>query len=406
MSYSLFEVFGIELEYMIVDQETLAIRPLAEVLFDSSNGEVESDKVVGPVTWSNELAAHVVELKTSEPTRDIETYESHFLSNIAEINTKLGEYGAMLLPSAQHPFMNPKLEGELWKHSGAEIYRCYETLFDIHSHGWLNLQSVHLNLPFNGDEEFARLHAAIRVLLPILPALAASSPILEGKLTGVKDSRLQQYLLHQVKLKSSMGLIIPEACRSEEEYRQTVLLPIGEELLTVDSSGILKPKFLNARGAIARFERGSIEIRLLDIGESPKVDIAICAFIVALLRSLVDGKLLSHDLQERASTVELRSQLDEVISFGSEARLVPQFIFTKDERYSSLGNVKELLTYLFEEVAGTFSSSPKETIRFLLEKGNLSKRILARSGETPSEQTISQIYRELSKCLQNNTLFE
>ena len=36
-----------------------------------------------------------------------------------------------------------------------------------------------LNLPFSSDEEFGRLHAAIRLLLPLLPALAASSPLVE-----------------------------------------------------------------------------------------------------------------------------------------------------------------------------------------------------------------------------------
>ena len=30
-------------------------------------------------------------------------------------------------------------------------------------------QSTHLNLPFYDDEEFAKLHAAVRMILPILP---------------------------------------------------------------------------------------------------------------------------------------------------------------------------------------------------------------------------------------------
>ena len=44
-----------------------------------------------------------------------------------------------------------------------------------------NIQAVHLTLPFRGASEFGRLMAACRVVLPLLPALAASSPFVEGE---------------------------------------------------------------------------------------------------------------------------------------------------------------------------------------------------------------------------------
>ena len=43
-----------------------------------------------------------------------------------------------------------------------------------------------------------------------------------------------------------------------------------------DTKKILDHHFLNSRGAIARFDRNAIEIRLVDIQECPKADIAIC----------------------------------------------------------------------------------------------------------------------------------
>jgi hypothetical protein len=87
----------------------------------------------------------------------------------------------MLLPTGAHPLMDPFTETRLWPHEHKEIYNLYNRIFDCRGHGWSNLQSTHLNLPFSGDAEFKKLHAAIRLLLPLIPALSASTPLLDGK---------------------------------------------------------------------------------------------------------------------------------------------------------------------------------------------------------------------------------
>src|SRR5690606_22899704 len=90
---------------------------------------------------------------------------------------------------AMHPLMRPA-EAVLWAHEYSEVYAAFDRIFNCHGHGWSNLQSVHLNLPFADDAEFARLHAAIRLVLPLLPALAASSPFVEGRASGLPVSRM------------------------------------------------------------------------------------------------------------------------------------------------------------------------------------------------------------------------
>ena len=84
------------------------------------------------------------------------------------------------MPSGMHPWMQPARETRLWPHESGPIHRAYDALFDCRRHGWANLQSMHVNLPFGEDltpdGEFARLHAAVRLVLPLLPALAASTP--------------------------------------------------------------------------------------------------------------------------------------------------------------------------------------------------------------------------------------
>src|SRR6185436_17954014 len=144
----------------------------------------------------------VIELKSSKPESDFEALEAGFTENIKQINSNLTRWNAMLLPTAAHPFMDPLTEAKLWPHDNNEVYEVYNRIFDCKGHGWSNLQSTHLNLPFDGESEFAKLHAAIRLVLPILPALCASSPVIGGKPTGLLDTRLGYYKTNQTKIPS------------------------------------------------------------------------------------------------------------------------------------------------------------------------------------------------------------
>src|SRR6185436_8561391 len=105
----------------------------------------------------------------------LEGLAAKFDTGVRDINRILGDMGGVLLPSAMHPWMDPIAEMKLWPHEYSAVYEAYNRIFDCRGHGWANLQSMHINLPFSGDEELGRLHAAVRLLLPLLPALAASS---------------------------------------------------------------------------------------------------------------------------------------------------------------------------------------------------------------------------------------
>ncbi|MBL8851852.1 MAG: hypothetical protein JNG89_19425, partial [Planctomycetaceae bacterium] len=271
----LFDAFGIELEYMIVDAATLDVRPIADELFKAVAGEYVSDVERGPITWSNELVAHVVELKTTTPARSLTGLSEQFQSEVRAINELLAPMGAMLLGTAMHPWMDPLREMKLWPHDNSEIYDAFNRVFDCRGHGWANLQSMHINLPFQGDEEFARLHAAVRLLLPLLPALAASSPVMDGRVTGLMDNRLEVYRKNSQRIPQVAGRVIPERAFSQAEYDRLILQPLYAAIAPHDPAGILQEEFLNARGAIARFSRGSIEIRVIDVQECPAADLAI-----------------------------------------------------------------------------------------------------------------------------------
>ncbi len=64
---SLFGGFGVELEYAIVDVESLSVRAIADELLCTAAGDLSGEVDRGEIGWSNELVAHVVELKVNEP---------------------------------------------------------------------------------------------------------------------------------------------------------------------------------------------------------------------------------------------------------------------------------------------------------------------------------------------------
>ena len=172
---SLFSAFGVELEYMIVDAQSLSVRAIADELLCTTAGDLSGEVDRGEICWSNELVAHVVEHKVGKPAGALEPLPALFQNNVHEMNSILSKSGAQLMPAGMHPWMDPEHETRLWPHEYGEVYRAFDRIFGCRGHGWANLQSAHLNLPFADDGEFARLHAAIRLLLPILPALAASA---------------------------------------------------------------------------------------------------------------------------------------------------------------------------------------------------------------------------------------
>jgi gamma-glutamyl:cysteine ligase YbdK (ATP-grasp superfamily) len=288
-SRHLFEAFGVELEYMIVDAETLSVRPIADRLIYEVAGRYVSEIELGDVAWSNELAQHVVELKTNGPVDSLESLSARFQEHVARVNHLLRPMNARLLPTAMHPWMDPHAELRLWPHEQGPIYEAFNRIFDCRGHGWANLQSVHLNLPFADDAEFGRLHAAIRLLMPIMPALAASSPVVDRKVTGILDNRMRVYQGNARRVPSVAAAVVPEPVFTRADYEEQILRRIYRDIAPLDPEGVLQHEWLNARGAIARFDRNTIEVRVLDVQECPQADLAICAAIVAVLRAMTDG---------------------------------------------------------------------------------------------------------------------
>ena len=402
--YHLFEVYGIELEYMLVQQDHLQVSPTVDVLLIQKHGSLTSDVENGDIAWSNELVAHVVELKTNGPTNRLDSLSDVFHHNIQEINSLLKQKNLCLLPTACHPFMNPLRDTQLWKHHYSEVYSLYNRIFGCQGHGWSNVQSTHINLPFFNDKEFEKLHAAIRLVLPLLPGLCASSPILEGKLTGFKDTRLEYYKTNQSKVPELTGWVIPERVFTKLDYYATIFEPIKKAIAPYDTERVLDHHFLNSRGAIARFDRNAIEIRLMDIQECPKADIAIVVFIVAVLKLFTEKKLAPLQLQKEWTKEQLFPILDAGIK-TAEDTVIENLEYLALFGLTETVTMKTLWLHLFNLVKNSLSTEQQTAIGTILQHGTLSTRILKALGEDTSEEHIKRVYQSLANCLENNQLF-
>ncbi len=103
----LFQGFGVELEYMVVDAETLSVLPVVDRVLEAVAGEIVSEVERGALAWSNELVLHVVELKTNGPAPTLRGLDALFQADVRRINGILEGMGAILLPTAMHPWMDP-----------------------------------------------------------------------------------------------------------------------------------------------------------------------------------------------------------------------------------------------------------------------------------------------------------
>ncbi len=405
----LFQGYGVELEYMLVDRDTLNVKPGTDELIKQVAGQYQSDFENGMVTWSNELVLHVVELKSTRPESNLNVLENAFAENVKRINALLASSNTMLMPTAAHPFMDPAVETRIWPHDNNEVYSVYNRIFDCRGHGWSNLQSTHLNLPFYDDEEFAKLHAAVRLVLPLLPALCASSPVLDGKLTGVLDTRLNYYKTNQSKIPSITGRVVPEAVFSKRIYLNTIYERIKRDIAPYDPDGVLNPIWVNSRGAIPRFDRGSIEIRIMDIQECPAADMAIVSLVVETIKGLVREKFVDFETQTKLKTDLLAHMLDRVSDKGQNA------IVDEVEYLSIFGlppsriSAGDLWRYIVDRLAQTGNvavSTGRNEIATILQEGPLAYRITqAIAGGDSSPSGIRAVYRRLCDCLDQNRMF-
>ena len=359
---------GTEHEYSINDRRFCPL-PISDRILERINGRLEHEVSFGGIRVSKELQKHVLELIPARPGSLSQLEEGLFRGLQELYRATKNEY--QFLGLGMHPLLTLD-QTACWDHDEQDYYRAYDRLFGIKQHGWLNIQALQINIPYRDEQELVGMFNKIRSLMPYLVAVSASSPLVEGRATAYMDSRLVYYRANQSQIPQICRGIIPERLDGIGDYIR-INRDIYRELKRQNAQ-ILCHEWVNSRGEIVRFTRRCLEIKVIDEQECLHSDMALCAFIMALLRS---------ELELEEDEGHLYSMLEDGICRGV-AGMRPEL-----ERLYSLAKrnaTKEERRYL-------------SLIRKRIEQGSLAELMVQRLKE---DKEIEPMLFQMAWCLKEN----
>jgi gamma-glutamyl:cysteine ligase YbdK (ATP-grasp superfamily) len=344
-------------------------------------------------TFGKEMQLHVMEIKANQPFKSPGEFEETMHAAVISLSRIVEKYGASLLGTGMHPLMDLK-DTAVWSHYHRKIYREYSKIFNLNQHGWLNIQSFHLNLPYQKEADAIQIHNQLANLCAYLSPISASSPIFEGKNGPDQDNRLQFYKVNQKEVPSVAGNVIPEYASSFSAYKRDVIEHYSMDLAKAGADKtLLHREWVNSRGVIFRFDRSALEVRVMDEQECVKSDVALACFVRAALRGLIasNAELLRYDSLVKDFNSVIVDGINAKVSSpnGKTARQVCQNYFNLANENATEDEKK----YLW-------------LIKRRIDEGCLSElirsRVLRRAEKTDLHQAIIDVYSTLIKCLQNN----
>jgi gamma-glutamyl:cysteine ligase YbdK (ATP-grasp superfamily) len=386
------EVLGPEHEYALVASD-LSPLPIADQIIKGYCGRIVNFIELPCFSFGKELQLHVMEIKANQPFKSPIEFEETMQAAVGTLGAIVEKHDARLLGTGMHPLLRLQ-NTSVWPHRHKSIYDAYGRIFNLNQHGWLNIQSFHLNLPFQTEADAVQTHNALANLCAYLPAITASSPIYEGKLGPDVDNRLQFYRTNQKEIPSVTGDVIPQYISSLGQYRREVIGGYSADLAAVGADkSLLNKEWVNSRGVIFRFDRHSLEVRIMDEQECIKSDVALACFIRATMRALLDGKaeLLSHELLVQDFNAVIKDGLNAKVSHphGKTARQVCQHYLVMAAQNADPDEKKYL-----------------ELVQRRIEAGSLSDviraNVLRRAEKTNFHEAVVDVYSMLIKCLYSN----
>ena len=392
-AYETLEVLGPEHEFALVNDE-LAALPIVDEVIRCFHGRVVNFVEEPRFTFGKELQLHVMEFKPNSPFESPVEFEETMQEAVSTVQDFLQrKFHARLLGTGMHPLLKLDETG-VWPHRHRQIYEAYAKVFDLKRHGWLNIQSFHLNLPYSNETSAMVLNNTLANLCPCLCAISASSPICEGKMGEAVDNRLRFYWENQKEIPSVTGDIVPEYASSFGQYRKNVIGKYSKDLARAGADNlILNKEWVNSRGVIFRFDRKAIEIRIMDEQECIKSDVALSCFIRAALRGLLnqEPELLPHAVVVQDLKAVITNGLDASIhhSHGRTARRACEYYYNLAQTNASEDEKKYLSTVLRRIESGNLSEILRE-------------RVMRRSQRTSMKEAIIDIYSELTGSLTKN----
>jgi carboxylate-amine ligase len=400
------EGFQLELAYSLVGKNSLDWLPQVDELFTLYCGERLRTVPHGGATWTNAGPRHSLRVGSQGGLEDLATAQTLFSAELQSLTELAAQLDAQLLPAGMHPWMSAE-RAEPWPHGQAAGDQAMANLFGGARHGFCNQNPLRLSLPFASEFEFERLFGALRFVMPLLPALSASSPFAEGRRGPAMSCRVaarRDYFASNLDFAESL---VPRGASGREEYVNEVIKPIERTFDKRNLAATLDPLQVCAHGIAADFDAGLVHIHLLDMQECLQADLAVCAAVTAtttLIQSEQHAPLRQLSEWPRARLDEL---LELTLVQGSRAVLRDHdFLKAFGFPEGAACRTSELWQHLVEEkiADSVLTQQAMPALSTIVGEGSLARRMLNKLPDRWDDEDLYNLYRQVVACLASDEL--
>jgi carboxylate-amine ligase len=287
---------GIEEEFAILDPQTLDLVPR----FEQLRAAAESDRVLSEGI-TGELISSEIEI-VSGSGADLRDALASQRERRRRLFALAAAQGVELGATATHPWADYREQPII----DTEHYRRVEE--GLKYVAWRNNTfSLHVHVGVRGADRAVKVCDRLRGVLPLLLAISANSPYLDGRDTGLQSARTQSFT------KSFPRCGVPDAFGGWAAYREYI------ELLVRTSSIV---EFTQVWWSVRpHFRFGTVEVRICDAQSTAQESDALAALMVACIAQAardVDEGVPHQDQPPRM----IEENMWRAIRFGLDGRLV------------------------------------------------------------------------------------
>jgi glutamate---cysteine ligase / carboxylate-amine ligase len=287
---------GVEEEFSILDPQTLELLPRYEQLREAAqNDPILHEHITG------ELISSEIEI-ISGAGNDLHEALERQRERRRRLFAFAESHGVALGATGTHPWADYREQPII----DTEHYRRVEE--GLKYVAWRNNTfSLHVHLGVRDIDRAVRACDRLRGVLPLLLAISANSPYLDGRDTGLHSARTQSFT------KSFPRCGVPDAFGGWRAYREYI------ELLTRTSSIV---EFTQVWWSVRpHFSFGTVEVRICDAQATAQESDALAALMVACIAQAV------RDIDEGVPATDPAPRLIEenmwrAIRYGLDGRLI------------------------------------------------------------------------------------
>jgi carboxylate-amine ligase len=307
---------GLEEEFAVLDAASLGLVPRFEELRDAAAG----DPVLGP-SIAGELISSEIEIRSGRG-EDFAAATAAQREHRRRLFAVAADHGIALGATGTHPWADYREQRII---DTDHYHRVEEGLKYV---AWRNNTfSLHVHVGVRGADRAVRVCDRLRPVLPLLLAISASSPFLDGRDSGLHSSRTQTFT------RSFPRCGIPDPFGGWDAYADYV-----DFLVRTNSIVEYTQVWLSIR---PHFTFGTVEVRICDAQPTAPEAEALAALIVACVAQAareIDAGIVHEDLPGRL----IEENMWRAIRFGLDGELID---LPTRERYPAAEVTDRLLAW-------------------------------------------------------------